>query len=66
VSEVSYRSQVRVERGQAGLRRAFLPAEKEPALFGVHGAIASHYGRAPGSYEPHAATIDYVVAATAG
>jgi hypothetical protein len=66
MSEVAYRSQVRIERGKAGLRRAFLPAEKEPALFGVHGAIAAHYGRAPGSYEPHAATIDYLVAATAG
>lgn len=64
--EVAYRSQVRVERGKGGLRRAFLPAEKEPALFGVHGAVASHYGRAPGSYEPHATTIDYLVAATAG
>jgi hypothetical protein len=66
VSEVAYRSQVRIERGKAGLRRAFLPAEEEPALFGVHGAIAAHYGRAPGTYEPHAATIDYLVAATAG
>jgi len=35
-------------------------------LFGVHGAIAEHYGRAPGTYDPHATTIDYVVAATAG
>jgi hypothetical protein len=66
MSEVAYRSEVRIERGKAGLRRAFLPAEKEPALFGVHGAVASHYGRAPGSYEPHATTIDYLVAATAG
>jgi len=64
--EVAYRSEIRIERGKAGLRRAFLPAEKEPALFGVHGAVASHYGRAPGSYEPHATTIDYLVAATAG
>ena len=63
---VAYRSEVRVERGVAGLRRAFLPAEEEPALFGVHGAVAAHYGRAPGSFEPHATTIDYLVAAAAG
>ena len=66
MAEVVYRSEVRVERGSAGVRRAYLPAEKEPALFGVHGAVASHYGRGPGSYEPHATTIDYLVAAAAG
>ena len=59
-------AKIRIERGKGGVRRAFLPAEKEPVLFGVHGAIASHYGRAPGSYDPHAATIDYLIAATAG
>jgi hypothetical protein len=66
MAEVAYLSQVRVERGKGGLRRATLPAEQKPALFGVHGAVAAHYGRAPGSYEPHATTIDYVVAAAAG
>lgn len=66
MAEVAYRSEIRLERGAAGVRRAFLPAEKEPALFGVHGAVAAHYGRAPGSYEPHATTIDYLVAAAAG
>ena len=66
MAEVAYRSEIRIERGKGGVRRAFLPAEKEPVLFGVHGAIASHYGRAPGSYDPHAATIDYLIAATAG
>ncbi len=48
------------------LRRAHLPGEVDPVEFGVHGAVAEHYGRAPGTYEPHATTIDYVVAATAG
>ena len=32
----------------------------------IHGAIAAHYGRAPGTYEPHATTIDHVIAATGG
>jgi hypothetical protein len=66
MAEVVYRSEVRIERGAGGLRRAFLPAEQAPALFGVHSAVAAHYGRAPGSYEPHATTIDYLVAAAAG
>jgi hypothetical protein len=66
MAEVAYRSQVRIERGPAGVRRAFLPGEEQPVLFGVHGAIASHYGRAPGTYPAHAATIDYLVAATGG
>jgi uncharacterized OsmC-like protein len=36
-------------------------------LFGVHGAIARHYGTDPDKIaEPHATTLDYVVAATAG
>jgi len=48
------------------LRRAFLPGEAAPVLFGVHGAVAEHYGRAPGTFEPHATTLDYVVAAAAG
>ncbi|MCL5108650.1 MAG: hypothetical protein M1401_07275 [Chloroflexi bacterium] len=61
-----YRSHVRVERVKGRLRRAYLPAEKEPVLFGVHSAIAEHYGADPATLEPHAATLDYLVAATAG
>lgn len=66
MSEVVYRSATVVERVKGPLRRAQLPGEENPVHFGVHGAIAEHYGRAPGSYDPHATTIDYVVAATAG
>jgi hypothetical protein len=66
VSDVVYRSEVIVERDEGPLRRATVPGEVEPVVFGVHGAIAEHYGRAPGTYDAHATTIDYVVAATAG
>ncbi|HZZ84067.1 MAG TPA: hypothetical protein VFE30_05980 [Anaeromyxobacteraceae bacterium] len=66
MGEVVYRSEVTVEREQGPLRRARIPGEQAPIAFGVHGAIAEHYGRAPGSYDPHATTIDYVVAATGG
>lgn len=66
MSDVVYRSQVRIERVRGPLRRAYLPAEKEPVLFGVHSAIAEHYKVDPAQHEPHAATLDYVVAAAAG
>jgi hypothetical protein len=66
MADVVYRSEVVIERMAGGLRKARLPAEKEAVTFGVHGAIAQHYGRAEGSYEPHAATLDYIVAATGG
>ena len=66
MADVAYRSEVRLERVKGSVRRAHLPAEKEPVIFGTHGAVAQHYGAAPGSYEPHATTIDYIVAAAAG
>ena len=66
MADVVYRSEVSIERVKGPLRRAHVPGEAEPVLFGVHGAVAEHYGRAPGSYDPHATTIDYVIAATAG
>jgi hypothetical protein len=66
MGNVVYRSEARIERVAGPLRRAFVSGEKDPVAFGVHGAVAEHYGRAPGTYEPHATTIDYVVAATAG
>jgi hypothetical protein len=66
MGDVVYRPEITVERLKGPLRRAHVPGEDAPVLFGVHGAIAAHYGRAPGTYEPHATTIDYVIAATAG
>jgi len=66
VGEVVYRSEIDVERAQGPLRYARIPAEERAVAFGVHGAIAAHYGTAEGSYEPHATTLDYVVAAAAG
>jgi hypothetical protein len=65
MSEVVYVSEIRIVRERGPLRRAYLPAEAEPVTFGVHGAIAKHYG-VKEIAEPHATTIDYVIAATAG
>lgn len=66
MAAIAYRSEVRIERVKGPLRRAFLPGEAVPVAFGVHGAVAEHYGRAPGTFEPHATTLDYLVAAAAG
>jgi hypothetical protein len=66
MSEVVYTSQVRIERVKGPRRRAYLPAEAEPILFGVHSEVAVHYGVDTAVHEPHATTLDYVIAAAAG
>lgn len=66
MGNVAYTSKVRIERVRGPLRRAWLPAEPEPIFFGVHGAVAQHYGVDIKEHEPHATTLDYVVAAAAG
>lgn len=63
---VVYTSRVRVERLQGPLRRAYLPQETAPIFFGVHSEVAAHYGVDTHIHEPHATTLDYVVAAAAG
>ena len=66
MSEPVYVSNVRIERIRGPVRHAWLPAEKEPVIFGVHSEIAEHYGVDPAVFGEHAATLDYVVAAAAG
>jgi hypothetical protein len=64
--QVVYVSRIKIERVKGPLRRAYLPVEAEPVRFGVHSEIAAHYGVSPDVSEPHATTLDYVVAAAAG
>jgi len=67
MSEVVYTSKIRLERQKGPLRLAYLPGESQPVIFSVHGAIAEHYKIDPATLgDSHAATLDYVVAATAG
>ncbi len=66
MSEVKYVSRVKAEPVEGKVRRAYLPAEEEPVLFGVHAEIAEHYGVEPDVEEPHASSLDYVVAAAGG
>ncbi len=63
---VAYQSKVRIERVKGPLRRAYLPAEEQATLFGVHSEVAQHYGVDPKVHPPHATTLDYIVAAAAG
>jgi len=61
-----YVSEVRIERQRGPIRHAHLPGEEHPVVFGVHGAVAAHYGVSPDDYPPRATTLDYVVAAAGG
>lgn len=65
-SGVVYRSIVDVERVRGPLRSAQLPSESNKVWFGVHGEVADHYGVSPDVSDPHATTLDYVVAAAGG
>jgi hypothetical protein len=64
--DIVYLSHVKIERDHGPLRRAWLPAEDKPVIFGVHSEIATHYKVDPAKIEPHATTLDYVVAAASG
>jgi len=66
MTDVVYTSRVRIERVKGPLRIAHLPGETQPVAFSAHGEIAAHYKVDPSTFEQHATTIDYVVAATAG
>ena len=57
MSDVVYRSNVRIERVKGPVRKAFLPAESQPVIFGVHGAVAEHYKVPPNVLEPHATPL---------
>ena len=66
MSDVSYVSRVRVELVRGRVRRAYLPVQEEPVLFGVHSEVAEHYGVSPEQEESHDTTLDYLVAAAGG
>lgn len=66
MDQLKYVSKVRVVRERGPIRRAYLPSESEPVIFGTHDEVRDHYGTPPGLFSDHATTLDYVVAATAG
>ena len=66
MGEVVYRSEVTIDRETGPMRTATLPAADGPVRFGVHGAVAEHYGVDPQAFPPTPTTLDYVVAAAGG
>jgi uncharacterized OsmC-like protein len=66
MADITYFSKVRVELAEGRIRRAYLPVQEEPVLFGVHSEVAEHYGVSPEDVEPYDTTLDYLVAATGG
>ncbi len=64
MSEAAYTARIRIERVKGPNRLAYLPATDSPVPFGVHGAIAEHYGVEVET--PTATTLDHVIAATGG
>jgi uncharacterized OsmC-like protein len=61
---IVYQSHVRLERGKGHIRRAYLPAEAQPILLGVHDELAVYYRADLSEQEAHADPLDYLVAAT--
>jgi hypothetical protein len=66
LGDVVYRAEIPLMRVKGPLRLAQMPTEREPVRFGTHGPIARHYGIQGEVADPHATTIDYVIAATGG
>ena len=64
MSEPVYTAHIRIERVKGPHRHAWLPAHDGPVEFGVHSAIAEHYGVEP--EREITTTLDYVMAATGG
>lgn len=65
MTDIVYRSEVHIRRDKGPQRTARMPAG-ESVAFGVHGAIAEHYGTDMEGRDPTSATLDYVVAAAGG
>lgn len=66
MSDIKYRSHVKVERIKGPMRRAWLPAMDSHITFGVHSEVAEHYGVDIDAFPPDATTLDYVVSAAVG
>lgn len=65
MGDVVYRSRISLTCHQGPHRTAELPAG-ESVEFGVHGAIAQHYGVSMEGTDAISTTLDYIVAAAAG
>ena len=66
VSDIVYRSRVRVEIVRGPLRRITVPAREEPLEIGVHDEVADHYGVPRGGEAERPTTLDLLVGAAGG
>jgi len=64
MSDVVYTANIKIERLKGPHRHAWLPAHEGAVEFGVHSAIAEHYGVTP--VREITTTLDYVMASTGG
>jgi len=64
MGEVVHTSRVKIVREKGPTRRAMIEGLSEPVYYGVHGGIMKFYKVEP--EKEHAATLDHIVAATAG
>jgi len=66
MSDVAYTSEAIITRERGPIRSAAVPGRDTPITFGVHGAIAEHYGVDQNDFPSDTTTIDYVIAAAGG
>ncbi|MEW6333473.1 MAG: hypothetical protein AB1558_04340 [Thermodesulfobacteriota bacterium] len=64
MGDIVHRSKIRIVREKGPTRRATIEGFSEPIYYGVHGGIKKFYNIDP--EQEHAATLDHIVAATAG
>jgi hypothetical protein len=64
MGELVHTSRIKIVREKGPTRRAMIEGFNEPVYYGVHGGIKTFYRVDP--EKEHAATLDHIVAATAG
>lgn len=64
MGEVVHTSRIRIVKEAGPTRRATIEGFAEPIYYGVHGGIKRFYKVEPD--KEHAATLDHIIAATAG
>jgi hypothetical protein len=64
MGEIVHTSRIKIVRERGPTRRAMIEGFDKPVYYGVHGGIKRFYKIEP--EEEHAATLDHIVAATAG
>jgi hypothetical protein len=64
MGEIVHTSKIKIVREKGPTRRAMIEGFSEPVYYGVHGGIMKFYKVEP--EKEHAATLDHIVAATAG